>query len=842
MLIVVFGLRNILVPVRQALKHLVKPKAPVMSQSGICSIYITIMAMVFICSSVLCAGDYYVSPEGERGASGTREDPWSLHYACERAGPGDTVILLSGDYHGQRLEPLNSGQEGAPVVFRAHEPGQVRMTGASGRSGRLVKDHLANQQIVIAGVEHIHIKGIHVRIPDDRPYRWLTIDSSSGIEIRECRFRGGAAWGMARIVYSEQVRILDSDFSIGAAGGDVFLLGGSYNRKINEGGNMFQVHSSAGVVVEGNAFSKALHTLVQITPGREGTPSERVVFRGNVFHSGWSRNFENFAHPDTVLESNLFTNAYDGGRSAGSMDQVAGDRMIYRYNIIARNDHAPYATGPWSRTSHNVRYYHNVFYGNGEVAFKITCHDRRVQDVSLKNNMFGNNDPHGSNTHILSTSGREENLRLSGNVFHGGQSPNPSAIVHGVESWRSPRNAGTALSIEKAQSGSREWDYGRMFTDNTERDPLFEAPSLFDFSLQPASTLRGAALPLARTLSGGEGRDLPVDDTYSFYDGYGIRGEEGDLVAVGTGDNVARIEGIDRAGGILRLDRNLSWEEGDGVSFPWYGEGPDIGIYEHGDGDIRPSVQVLADGVDVELGQSVRLEAVVRGLEEPLEYRWQLGDDNVATGRVVEHNYGLEDDYGIRVRVTDARGRQAVGVGYVNVEAPDEREVLMHRTFDENDKFWHVHWQAYRPRKGASGGRGGHTQTEEGYLHVWAPEGGMLTGYTSPRNWDIDRYPTLWIRYRIKEGTPLALYVKAFKCAREGDRELYLAGTEASQVGEEGLRDDGEWHEAEFDVRRIREKYPEVDMLKGLHIGAVIDGARARDGDEYWLDEVYIGR
>lgn len=33
----------------------------------------------------------------------------------------------------------------------------------------------------------------------------------------------------------------------------------------------------------------------------------------------------------------------------------------------------------------------------------------------------------------------------------------------------------------------------------------------------------------------------------------------------------------------LRLDRKVSWKEGDWVTFPFKGEAPDIGAYEYGD-------------------------------------------------------------------------------------------------------------------------------------------------------------------------------------------------------------------------------------------------------------------
>jgi hypothetical protein len=59
-------------------------------------------------------------------------------------------------------------------------------------------------------------------------------------------------------------------------------------------------------------------------------------------------------------------------------------------------------------------------------------------------------------------------------------------------------------------------------------------------------------------------------------------------------------------------------------------------------------------------------------------------------------------------------------------------------------------------------------------------------------------------------------------------------------VGDWQLRDDEQWHEVTLDARIIREKYPEVQVLEGMRIGAM-SREQVAEGDWYEIDEVVIG-
>ena len=68
--------------------------------------------------STAAAESYYVSPTGSATAAGTTGDPWSLEKANAEAQPGDTIVLLDGNYS-TSIAPARSGSDGAPITFVA---------------------------------------------------------------------------------------------------------------------------------------------------------------------------------------------------------------------------------------------------------------------------------------------------------------------------------------------------------------------------------------------------------------------------------------------------------------------------------------------------------------------------------------------------------------------------------------------------------------------------------------------------------------------------------------------------------------------------------------------------
>ncbi len=782
------------------------------------------LMMVALMVAVMCAvtegAEYYLSPDGDDEAAGTREAPWqTLERASETADAGDTVILLPGRYEGQ-LRPVNSGTADAPIVFRAEPRLSAVLIGESGE-----------RTIAIEDVEHIRIEGLHVD-PDGGGRGWLTIRNASHITVDDCRMENSTYGLAAHVDRTENVRVHNSVF-----------------QRQTGGGNMFRVSNSTRIVIEGNSISRAGHSPLQFFPQNT---NRYIVIRGNVFHAAWGRPFEFFHDRDVLFEHNIIAHAFNSGWSNTSNAKLGFTRGIVRFNRTFRNPHSAISMYPWRDEGalNRMRLYNNVWDDTGDRPIAIRSGNEDTRDITVMNNVFSRNSPHvppGPQPQLILSSGSPEQTRVVRNVFTGSEPGLP--VV---------RDYGEDFTVEQLDSDELRAEHGVRYRENVDVDPGYVDPDNYNHALREDSPLRDAGHFLTTARDAGEGNLLAVEDAAFFYDGFGIDGEQGDIIAVGAPDQQATVTRVDHESNALHLDRDLTWSDGAPVSLPWSGVSPDIGVYEHGD-DGRVTVQVATEPFEVQPGEQVTLRALVHGAAQPEHTHWWLGDGNVAQGTEVTHAYEDEYDYAIRVAVLDTEGRTHRGTGYVWVtEAVDPTEPLIHSTWCPDDEMAWWLWKSYRPMPAAfrdvieDGVRHGpntrgipedYELPGEGvnYRHIMAPEAdsSRLPALLRPDGWDIDLYPEVFVRYRVGEGTPLVLLLKPF-----GRSALVVALSPAGDedltpVADYVLHDDQQWHELSFDVRKVREIYPELQVLEALQFfGRPVSAVEK--GHWFDLDEVII--
>ncbi len=762
------------------------------------------------------AQQYYLAPDGDDEAAGTREAPWrTLQKASESAEAGDTITLLPGRYEGS-LHPTNSGTADAPIVFRAEPRMGATLVGPEG----------GGTPIVLQEVDHVTVEGLHVD-PDGSGIGWLLIENASQIRIEDC-FMENSTGNALSVVDSEDIWIRNTVF-----------------RRQTGRINMARISHTTRMVFEGNVISRAAHSPIQFWPDNS---NHYLVIRGNVFHSRWGRNIDKHGTQTCLFEHNIVTGAFNGGWSGSANSKFNATRGIFRFNRVFRNPH-----GPWHLYTYRdvwldrTRFYNNVFDDCGHYGLAVSSDRDQIRDLSFTNNIFSRNDIHGEERQIRMGGGTPEQVRLSRNVFSGSQPGLP--LVH---------DYGEAFTVDALESPELRAEYGPRYEGNFEADPGYVDIEQYNHALRDDSQLRDAARFLTVAVGAGEGNVLAVEDAAFFYDGFGIEGETGDLIAIGTTEQRARVIEVDHDNNTLRLDRDVNWQDGDPVSLPWSGDAPDIGVYEHGP-DGRVAVQVVVEPFEVLPGEEVTMRAVIHGDAQPEEVRWWLGDRNVAEGIEITHAYEEEYDYPIRVEVVDTDGRIHRSSGYVWVAEPvDPAAPLVHSTWcPEDDRSWRL-WKSY----GYPGPAGFMDVIEGGvrhgpdtrhipadyeppgdgtnYRHVRAPEDeGGIPARIHPHGWDIDRYPEVFVRYRLGEGTPLVLALKPFSAG-----SMLVAMNPATESGmrriaDYELHDDGEWHELTFDVRKVREIYPDLQVLEGLYFVRSSRDA-VREGHWYDLDEVII--
>ncbi|MDP6775660.1 MAG: PKD domain-containing protein [Candidatus Latescibacteria bacterium] len=239
-------------------------------------------------------------------------------------------------------------------------------------------------------------------------------------------------------------------------------------------------------------------------------------------------------------------------------------------------------------------------------------------------------------------------------------------------------------------------EHWKEFDENLSAEPRFEGPENRDFRLRADSPCIDAGRPLTRTTQEGRGRRVPVYDARYFYDGFGIEGEVGDVVAVGSGDQVARIERVEvnyYQPGILVLDRDLEWDAEAPVSLPWTGHGPDIGAHETSPSAFCRPV-ALAEPTVPKPGEMVsfRLETPRADVEQ---IQWDFRDGETAHGESVSHTFrGPYPDTGTYTLLDDdAWHEMTVDVRTVRECLQDVRYLRLfrfytHRNAEEGQEFW----------------------------------------------------------------------------------------------------------------------------------------------------------
>lgn len=543
--------------------------------------------------------------------------------------------------------------------------------------------------------------------------------------------------------------------------------------------NMWDNRGSTHNVFEDVHFSRAAHCPFMLWLDAPNNVVRRCTFDGR-----WGRNFEFFATPRLLMEQCVITNGFNGSGSADGRAKLFVLDSIFRRNVIHRNHYGPLVINSYK-------------YGDMD-AFAM-LRSRLYHNTWYRNHHYG--------FEMIDLGREPEQHFVADNAF-----------LNNIFAFNDPGGDGLALLLYSniapdnrffhnilygdrpgAKTVRHDWTFPgiggwgglRMtaseanetmpgqFRGNTDADPLFADAETDDFRLHEGSPAIDAGAPLAVALQTGTGRVMAVDDARWFYDGFGIPGEVGDLIFIGPDRRQARIVSTDIEADLLTLDRDVSWREGDGISLPHLGAAPDLGAYERG-----------AEG-------------------EP----WH------------------------------AAPRIPPGTRLLTMQTATEPVVVT--DFEEDTlEDWHYYWNFSRQPNtdarivdttAASGRRS---------VRVFATgDEATLSCDIRPRWWDIDRFPTVRMWYRIPPGVPVGLWLYAFPSAAVGRGAVCIGGTETRKtdafpdLARHELVDDDTWREIVIDARIIREVFPDVKLLERFRFETRRNG---REGQEFWFDDFII--
>lgn len=709
--------------------------------------------------------EYFLSPNGDDGATGTREAPWrSLAKANQSLGPGDIVTVLDGNYPGT-IAPAKSGTAEAPIIYRAATPlGAVLM-------GDDAKDSVC---IRLQQRERIVIEGFQLR-----PGRGdlMRLKQANHCIIRKSRLEGGSSFSAILCEDSHFNRYEDLECgNLLTTGSSGHVVGDCWANRASSHNVFLRVH-----------FYRVGHC-----PLNFWNDSPYNIVRECTFDSQWGRNFEFFSTPHVLVEDCVITNGFDGSGSADGRAKLFIVDSIFRRNVIFRNHYGPLVVNayqvagtPTFRMDH-ARIYQNTWYHNDENGFEMVAEETALvngappilADNIFKNNLFAGNDPGGDGIALALDPRVSLHTRFIRNNLHG-RKPGGPTIRYDVAhpDW-------AKLGVDQLHGRTIATDYAnafeeRTFQENIDVDPQFVAADRDDYRLDTTSACRDAGSLLANATSAGTGRVLPVDDARWFFDGFGIPGERGDLIFVGPSKQPAIVVKADASNSQLTLDRDLEWRKGDGVSLAYAGKAPDLGAYES----------------EAESEPWYRAPKIRSGLRM----------DTMATAT----------------------------------------HCLVRTDFEAGDQLdWFYYWNFTR-QKNTSVLLDGATSADSGHsLKIFATSAGAtLACDIKPREWDIDRFPTVMFDYRIPPGTPVGIWLYAFKSLEVGQGVVCVGGTRARATGpyrdlaRYELIDDGQWHQITIDTRVIREAFPHVKRLQRFRFQT--DG-NGREGDCFWFDRFSI--
>jgi hypothetical protein len=515
------------------------------------------------------------NPSGGCGA-GSDQAYDTLAEATAAANAGDTVEIRGGTYN-EILRPANSGTSGNPITFQNY----------------------GSEEVIITGTAYDPRLSTH---PDDPNlnYGAIWLENNSYIVIDGLNFSNVEGFGRLTNAHNNIIR--NSDFY---GGGSAWIIGlnlfeshdNVFDNNIFEGtSDNFRIIHSERNIIENSRFLDARHVSLTFKC------SSNNVIRNNYFNNQLQKTMEVFDCEQPTMEDhynidykflsilndskrNLIENnefAYTApdifaGDGPYNHIQYAGQEGIIRNNVFYDSHGIAIGMTRYSTEAlYNMinRVYNNVFYDNMGGGLTTTRQSPDFIDNIFVNNIFYKNYPigikwadgHPSGSQI--THGAMANFLIDNNNIIN-NTPGDLDVIYDSYNHR----------ITLAQA---ELTYPALYMNNIEVDPQFVDESTHDFHLQTGSQMRDAGKFLTTTVGPGtSSTSMKVADVLYFYDGFGISGEQGDLIQLDGQVTTARITNIDYATSTLTLNTALSWTDGQGVSLAYNGNAPDIGAFEY---------------------------------------------------------------------------------------------------------------------------------------------------------------------------------------------------------------------------------------------------------------------
>jgi parallel beta-helix repeat protein len=543
---------------------------------------------------------YYVSTRGNDANAGTRIFPFrTISRAASVAVAGDVVLIQAGTYF-EKVNPLHSGEFDRYITYQNAGDGDVVIDAQNGLRAACIE---------IDGESYLQFIGLIVRGANSSqmwPRAGISMmDGTNHVILKNVtsynNYFGIMAYGRNHPVSHitiEKSKTFDPIGNIGNSHYGIFFYKRVYDSSI--------VNSRVAYTLpEDQSYGIEISTDY---PGRQSDGPRRIVLSGNEVDHNESQGIHTWNAAGVLIDNNYL---HDNGASGIQVED--GSENIVVENNLSENNAQKYEfeAGAWVDDSKNVVVRNNIMRNNkvGLIITKsalVNVHDNfvyfnnrgaenldnsaglivdnSVTDISVTHNTFYKNGASDMERGTVNfgvfhpicrdITFKNNIVAESGNALDLLQ----DSCLNYISDFNDFYNT-RPLVVDWNQSEADWLTYKAVSGQDVHSltsVPLFTDPSIFDFSLQPASQLIGKGAVLARATMAGSGKTINISEAAFFSDGFGIGG--GDLIMIGN--SRVNIIDIDYINNFITVDRDISWNKGDAVSFPFSGMSPDMGAYD----------------------------------------------------------------------------------------------------------------------------------------------------------------------------------------------------------------------------------------------------------------------
>lgn len=577
------------------------------------------LTLLFLSSEVLAA-TFYVAKNGNDNNPGTVELPWlTIQNAANKMIAGDITYIKEGIYT-ERVIPRNSGREGYYITYQAFPGHEVTVESPNSLNSDycilLPKDK---------NLHHLQFKGLKLRNSNWANFGALASGNGiknniilDGLTIESAYlgvyFRSGVE--NSEIINCE-IHFNQYGIYLGEQNKNILINNNhvSHSKKIKTGSDWSHnivIHTESGDVGNENknitiTNNHVHHAKVQ---GILVWHGENILIKDNHSHHNGATGIqiESAGRPDLitkniVVENNLCEYNSQHYNSETGIWVDDSDRVVVQNNIMRYNEVGLKITGCFQVIARNnlvYNNYHNEYINSGGLFVLASDERQGGGDNIVVHNTFFKNGERSQRAQILIGMWSSEPT-LSGVIFKNNIASESQAYDYHLDLWiqgltytldyNNYFNSSRNLRVRWQGSGVTPISWSEyLSTSNQEHhsitsDPLFLDTNTSDFHLRSNSPCIDHGGILTETTDSGNGTEIKLKDARYFTDGYGLI--DGDQISVGS-NNLVRIVNIDYKTNSITIDKSISWNADDGVSYPFIGSAPDMGAFEYGFTDSIP--------------------------------------------------------------------------------------------------------------------------------------------------------------------------------------------------------------------------------------------------------------